>query len=97
MIQRFETATAQGDFTTICDQLLANSTRRQAGGSDCPAVLEQRARGVSRPRIRIKAIQVQGDRAAVSVRTTAAGQAAAADTIRLVREDGEFRVLSLGR
>ena len=97
VIQRFETATAQGDFTTICDQLLADSTRRQAGGADCPAVLEQRARGVSRPRIRINESQVQGDRAAVSVRTTAAGQAAAADTIRLVREDGEFRVLSLGR
>jgi ketosteroid isomerase-like protein len=97
VVQRFEKATAQKDFTTICDDLLATSTRRQAGGDQCPAVLEQRARGVSRPHIRIKAIEVQGDRAAVSVRTTAAGQAAASDTIRLVRQNGTFRVVSLGR
>jgi len=97
VVQRFEKATARKDFTTICDDLLAASTRKQAGGAECPAVLEQRARGVSRPRIRIKAIEIQGDRAAVSVRTTAVGQASAADTISLVRENGGYRVLSLGR
>jgi hypothetical protein len=97
VVQRLEKATAQRDFTTICDDLLAVATRRQAGGSDCPDVLDQRARGVRRPRIRIQAIQVKGNQAAVRVRTTAAGQDPVGDVIRLIRENGRFRVLSLGR
>jgi hypothetical protein len=97
VIQRLEKATAQRDFTTICDDLLASATRRQAGGADCADVLGQRARGVRRPRIRIRSIEIQGNQAVVRVRTTATGQAATGDVIRLVRENGRFRVLSLGR
>jgi hypothetical protein len=97
VIQRLEKATAQRDFTTICDDLLASATRRQAGGADCADVLGQRARGVRRPRIRIRSIEIQGNQAVVRVRTTATGQAATGDVIRLVRENGGFRVLSLGR
>jgi hypothetical protein len=97
LVQRLEKATAQRDFTTICDDLLAATTRRQAGGAECPDVLDQRARGVRRPRIRIQSIEVQGNQALARVRTTAAGQAPTSDVIRLVREQGRFRVLSLGR
>jgi hypothetical protein len=97
LVQKLEKATAQRNFTTICDDLLAAATRRQAGGADCPDVLDQRARGVRRPRIRIQSIEVQGSQALVRVRTTATGQAATRDVIRLVREQGKFRVLSLGR
>lgn len=96
-IQQLQKATAQRDFTTICDQLLASATRRQAGGEQCPDVLDQRARGLRRPHIRIVAIDVQGNRAQVRVRTTATGQAATTNVIGLVREGGHFRVLSLGR
>ena len=97
VVQRLEKATERRDFTTICDELLARPTRKQAGGEQCPDVLDQRARGVRRPRIRIQAIEIRGNHAQVRVRTTAAGQAAVADVIRLVRENGSFRVLSLGR
>jgi hypothetical protein len=97
VIQRLEKATARHDFTTICDDLLAAATRRQAGGNDCPAVLDQRARGVRRPHIHIRSIDVQGDQALVRVSTTATGQDPTPDAIRLVRENGKFRVLSLGR
>ncbi|HEX6711835.1 MAG TPA: nuclear transport factor 2 family protein [Thermoleophilaceae bacterium] len=97
VIQRLEKATAQRDFATICSDLLAAATRRQAGGEECPEVLGQRARGVRRPRIRIQSIEVQGNQARVRVRTTATGQDAISDVIRLVRENGKFRVLALGR
>ena len=97
VIQRLERATARRDFATICNDLLAAVTRKQAGGDSCPQVLDQRARGVRRPRIRIQSIDVQGNQAQVRVRTTAAGQAPTTDVIRLVRENGEFRVLALGR
>jgi hypothetical protein len=97
VIQRLEKATRQQDFATICDQLLADATRRQAGGDECADVLGQRARGVRRPRIRILSIEVRGSRAQVRVRTTATGQAPVTDEIALVREKGRFHILSLGR
>jgi hypothetical protein len=95
-IQRLEKATAQRDFTTVCDQVLAAATRKQAGGDQCSDVLDQRARGVRRPHIRIVSIEVQGSQAQARVRTTAVGQAATTNVIRLVKENGRFRVLSLG-
>lgn len=94
-IQQLQTATAKRDFTKVCEQLLAAATRKEAGGDQCPDVLDQRARGVSRPRIKILSIEVQGDQAQARVRTTAIGQAPVSNLIRLVREDGRFRILSL--
>jgi Putative lumazine-binding len=97
LIHLLERATAARNFTTICEELLASATLKQAGGDECPDVLDQRARGVKHPRIRIQSIDVQGARAQVRVRTTATGQDATSDVINLVREKGSFRVLSLGR
>jgi hypothetical protein len=96
VVQRLETATARRDFATICDDLLASATRTQAGGADCSRVLGERANDVRRPRIAIQAIEVDGNRAQARVRTTARGQAAATDVLRLVREGGRFRISSLG-
>ena len=97
MVQRLEKATAQQDFATVCNDILASATRKQAGGDECPAILGARVRDVRRPKIKIEAIEVDGPRAQARVRTTAAGQAATTDVIRLVRENGKFRVISLGR
>ena len=97
MVARLQKATAEQDFTTICDDLLAAATRREAGGDQCPDVLGQRARGVRHPRIRIQSIEIRGRDAFVRVRTTAMGQAPVTDVIRLVREDGHYRVFSLGK
>jgi hypothetical protein len=97
VIQRLETATARHDFAVICDELLSSTERRQAGGDQCASLLEERAKGVKRPRIRINRIVLGHESAAVHVTTTAAGQAPVADTLRLVREGGRFRIASLGR
>ena len=97
VIQRFARATAARDFQTICTDLFAATVRDQAGGDDCPRLLERRAEGIRRPRIQIVSIAVQKDRARARVRTSATGQAAVDDEIRLVRESGTFRISSLGR
>lgn len=97
VVERLESATAKRDYVTICDDLLAGSTRQQAGGSECSAVLAARARGIRRPRIAIEGITIGGSQALVRVRTTAVGQAPVEDTIRLVREHGRYRIASLGR
>jgi hypothetical protein len=96
VVQRFETAMRQQDFQVVCDELLASSVRSRSGGEDCPRILGQRAADVKRPRIRIDSIEVAGDKATVRVHTTAAGQGSVADTIRLAREGGRFRIASLG-
>lgn len=97
VVARLEKATASRDFAVICDQLLSAAERQQAGGADCARLMGERASGVRRPRIRIRAIEVSGERALVRVQTAAAGQAATNDLIRLVREGGRFRIASLGR
>jgi hypothetical protein len=96
VVQRFAQATADGDFETVCTQLLAAAVREQAGGDDCPRLMQRRAAGVERPRIQIASIAVKSDRARVRVRTTALGQAPVDDEIRLVREGGSFRISELG-
>jgi hypothetical protein len=96
VVQRFEKAMRQQDFRIVCEELLSSSVRARSGGEDCPRVLGERASDVKRPRIRIDSIEVAGQKATVRVHTTAAGQASVADTIRLARERGRFRIASLG-
>ena len=96
VIERLERATAQQDFATICDDLLAAAARRQAGDGNCEKVLAERARGVRRPRIVIQSIDVNGATAEARVRTTARGQAVVEDVIQLVRENGRYRIAALG-
>jgi hypothetical protein len=97
VVEELESATARGDFATICDRLLTAAERVQAGGSQCPRLLATRAQGVREPRIRIRSIALTRSGVLVRVETTATGQAPTADTIRLVRERGRLRIASLGR
>ena len=96
VVAQLERATARGDFAAICDDLLASAARQRAGGADCARLLGDRAGDIRRPRIVVQSIEVDGSRAQVRVRTTARGQAAVTDVIRMVRENGRFRISSLG-
>ena len=95
-VQRLERATAGGEFAAICGDLLTASARRRAGGRDCARLTRSAASGIERPRIDLVAIELDGARARVSVRTRARGQAVASDVLVLRRERGEWRVDSLG-
>jgi hypothetical protein len=95
VIEELERAIAAGEFDRICSELLSAEVRRQAGGGDCPAMLRRTSAGVKRPRIEVKEIRIQGAAAVVEVETAAEGQAPVADTIRLVREAGGYRISSL--
>jgi hypothetical protein len=97
VIEALQGALRRHEFQVICDNLLSASERRQAGGAACPRILAQSAGDLRRPRIVIERIQLGKDRAVVTVRTTAEGQAPAGDVVRLVRERGHFRIASLGR
>ena len=95
VIEQLERSIAAGEFERICSELLSAEVRRQAGGGECPAMLERTSAGVKRPRIEVKEIRIEGATAAVDVVTLAEGQARAEDTIRLVREAGGYRISSL--
>jgi hypothetical protein len=95
VVNQLERSIRQGDFERVCSELLSAEVRRQAGGGECPAMLERTSAGVKRPRIEVKAIKIEGAMAAVDVVTVAEGQARVEDTIRLVRENGAYRISSL--
>ncbi len=95
VIEQLERSIAAGEFERICSELLSAEVRRQAGGGECPAMLERTSAGVKRPRIEVKEIKIEGATATVDVVTVAEGQARAEDTIRLVREAGGYRISSL--
>ena len=96
VVAQLERATAKRDFNAICDDLLSSAARQRAGGSDCARLLGERAGTIRRPRIVVQSIEVNGSRAQVRVRTTAGGQAATTDVLHMVRENGRFRISSLG-
>jgi hypothetical protein len=58
-------------------------------------MLRRTSASLSRPRIEVQRIRIQGAMATVEVATTAEGQARVEDTIRLVREAGRYRISSL--
>jgi hypothetical protein len=95
VVKQLQRSIADRDFEHVCDELLSADVRRQAGGGDCPAQLARTSAGVKRPRIQVKAIRIEGANAVVDVVTVAQDQAPAKDTIRLVRENGAYRISSL--
>ena len=95
-VDRLERAVAAHDFREICDELFTKAARERSGGADCAKQLRDAAGEVRRPTIAIAGISVEGDRAVVTVRTRAEGQARVSDELRLRREGGRWRVESLG-
>jgi len=95
VVDQLERSLANGDYERICNELLSSEVRQQAGGGDCPGMLERTSGGLERPRIEVKGIQIRGSMATVDVVTSAKAQAPARDRIRLVREQGAWRISSL--
>ena len=95
-VNRLERAVATRDYETICDQLFTARARRRAGGAECARQIASAAEGVKRPSIEIQAIDVNGDRATVKVRTRAQGQARVSDELRMRRQSGRWLVEALG-
>jgi hypothetical protein len=95
-VDRLERAVATRDYDTICDRLFTARARKRAGGAECARQLGSAAEGVKNPSIEIEAIDVNGNRAAVTVRTHADGQARLKDELQLRRQGGRWLVEALG-
>ena len=95
-VDRLERSIAAGEYATVCDELFTSQARRRAGGRDCAAQLRSASEGLRRPSIELRGIEVEGERATVSVVTTARGQARVRDDLQLRREDGRWLIDALG-
>ena len=71
LVRQLERATAARDYAAICNDLFTEAARERAGGSDCVRLLRSGAQGVRRPRIEVRRIEIEGERATVRVRTRA--------------------------
>jgi hypothetical protein len=97
VVERFAQATANKDYQTICDALLASTLVRNVErlGLPCEVALQRGLGEVRAPRLEIRQIVVRGNRALVSVHSTAAGQAPSDDALELVTEDEDWKIASL--
>jgi hypothetical protein len=95
VVAQLERATASRDYATICRDVFTEAARERAGGRDCERLLRSGAQGVRRPRIELRGIEIDGERATARVRTRAAGQATVGDALDLRHADGEWRVEAL--
>jgi hypothetical protein len=97
VVAKFGIATQKKDYKQICDDLLSSAlvARVEDIGLPCEGALQRGLGDVKSPTLQISDVSINGDRALVSVHTTASGQAASNDALQLVRENGSWRISSL--
>ena len=96
-LDRYAQATREKDYQTICDDVYARDLvdRVRAAGLPCEVALRTGLEDRQNPQLRVLAVEVDGEQALAKVRSTAGGEVASVDTVRLVKDDGEWRVAAL--
>jgi putative lumazine-binding protein len=96
-LTRFESATKQRDYKALCDDLLARElvARLRTIGLPCQLALARGFGSVLQPSIDVEKVKVQGKTALAQITTTAVGQRPSHDTMRLVKQDGKWRIAAL--
>jgi len=96
-LDRYAQATRDKDYQTLCDSLLSSALveRIRSAGLPCEVALKAGLDSRRNPRLQVLAIEVNGDQAAARARTTAFGEQASVDTVRLLKEGDGWRVSSL--
>ncbi len=94
-LTRYEKASRDKDYQTLCDDLLAASYVRQtaSSGLPCEVALRTALEDVRNPTLDVLSVEVNGDRALARVRGAAAGQVPGEANYTLVREDDAWRIL----
>jgi hypothetical protein len=97
VVARFGVATRAKDYQQICDRLLSKDlvAKIEAIGLPCESAVQRGLGGVRNPTLEINEVSISGNRALVSIHTTAIGEAPSDDALQVVREDGEWKIASL--
>jgi hypothetical protein len=98
-VDRFGKAVAAKDYQELCDNLLAGNliAALEERGVPCELALKTGFGDAKDPKIAVKTVAVNGDRALVSVHSTAANQPPSDDTLGLHKEHGKWKISSLAR
>jgi hypothetical protein len=96
-LDRYAQATRDKDYQTLCDDLYASALveRIRSAGLPCEVALKTGLEERRNPQLRVLAVEVTGNEAAAKIRSTAIGEVASVDTVRLLKEGGGWRVSSL--
>ena len=98
-LDRYATATRDKDYQALCDDLYAKELidRLQSVNLPCEVALRTALNDVQNPQLTVLGIEVNGDQALARARSTAVGEIASQDTIRLIKQDGDWRISSLSQ
>ena len=96
-LDHFTRAAADRDYQALCGELLSRDlvARVEEVGLPCEVALSKALQGVAHPRLDVRKVRIDGSTAFALVRTTARGQRASTDTVRLSKENGSWRIASL--
>jgi hypothetical protein len=96
-VAKFGVATRTHDWQAICDDLLSPAlvAKIEDVGLPCETAVEKGLGDVEDPTLQITDVSLSGNRALVSIHTTAGGQEASDDALQLVKEDGAWRIAAL--
>jgi hypothetical protein len=97
-LDRFEVASRDKDYQTLCDDLLASKfvERIRSAGLPCEVALRTGLEDRRNPTLTVLAVEMNGDEASAQVRGTAVNERPGTSTYRLIREDGAWRIASPG-
>jgi hypothetical protein len=96
-LDSYAAATRDKDYQTICDNLYAKDLvdRVRAAGLPCEVALRTGLGARQNPQLEVLGVEVNGDQALARVRSTAIAEPTSTDVVRLIKEDGDWRIASL--
>ena len=96
-MQDFAAAIAEQNYGDLCGDILAGELVEnvRSVGLDCRVAMRLALEEVKAPRLELLDIDIEDDQALARVRTSAEGQEPSEDAVRLVKQDGDWRVASL--
>ena len=98
-VDRFGKAVADKDYQELCDNLLASNLidALEESGVACELALKTGFADVKNPQLAVKTVAVNGDKALVTVHSTASNQPPSNDTLSLVKQKGKWKISSLAQ
>jgi ketosteroid isomerase-like protein len=96
-LQEFADATARKDYQALCDDIFATKLVEEVKRSfPCELALKRSSLGeAQKPKLEVRRVRVDGEKASADVTTSAANQPSSRDTVQLVQEEGEWRIIAL--
>lgn len=97
-LEDYATATREKDYQVLCDDLFARNivAGLRSAALPCEVALRNSTFETLRnPQLTVLGVEVSGDQALARVRSVATGEQPSVDAVKLVKEDGGWRIASL--